>query len=268
MGQEIGVTPLQIVRMVSAIANGGKLYQPYIVKKVEDVQKEVVTETQPQSERAISSETAAKLRDMLESVVTDGTATAGRLEGHTAAGKTGTAQKIDETGHYSPTKYVASFAGFAPATNPVVSIIVMIDEPIGAHHGGEVAAPAFKRIAEEVLRYMAVPPDVPSYAPQYTIKEQPKPQRRLEPTPRPSAPKAAQLISLNIADAGLHELGDITIPDFHGKSLRQVTEETLKAGLHLQSIGSGAAFEQTPPAGASVRAGSRIEVRFSSRVER
>jgi membrane peptidoglycan carboxypeptidase len=207
------------------------------------------------------------LQDMLESVVTDGTGKAGRLEGHTAAGKTGTAQKIDETGRYSATKHVASFAGFAPATNPTVSIIVMVDEPVGAHHGGDVAAPVFKRIAEEVLRYMAVPPDVPSYAPQYTIKE-PKPQRRLEPSPRPAAPSAAHLVSLTMSDAGLSEFGDITIPDFRGKSLRQVTEESLKTGLHLQSIGSGAAFEQTPPAGASVRAGSRIEVRFSSRVER
>src|SRR6185369_16486443 len=139
MGQEIGVTPLQVVRMVSAVANGGILYQPYIVKKVQDPQKGILSETEPHGERAISAETAAKLQDMLEGVVTEGTAKSGRLEGYTAAGKTGTAQKVDpQTGRYSATKYIASFAGFAPATNPVISMIEMLDEPVGAHHGGEV----------------------------------------------------------------------------------------------------------------------------------
>src|SRR5215467_4948294 len=172
MGQEIGVTPLQIVRMVSAVANGGILYQPYIVKRIEHPLNGVLSETSPHGERVISADTAAKLQDMLEVVVTDGTATAGKLDGYTAAGKTGTAQKIDETGHYSKTKFVASFAGFAPASNPVVAIIVVIDEPVGLHMGGQVAAPVFKKVAEPILRYMSVPPDVPSYAPQYAVKQQ------------------------------------------------------------------------------------------------
>src|SRR5207302_3428002 len=135
-------------------------------------QNGILSETEARGERVISAETAAKLQDMLESVITDGTAKSGRLDGYTAAGKTGTAQKIDESGRYSATKLVASFAGFDPATNPVVSIIVMIDEPVGEHHGGTVAAPVFKRIAEQVLRYMSVPPDVPSYAPRYTVKDE------------------------------------------------------------------------------------------------
>ncbi len=271
MGQEIGVTPLQIVRMVSAVANGGILYRPYVVKKVQDPQNGILSETEPHGERAISAETAARLQDMLEAVVTDGTAKSGKLEGYTAAGKTGTAQKIDEnTGRYSATKYVASFAGFAPASNPLISMIVMIDEPIGAHHGGEVGAPVFKRIAEQVLRYMSVPPDVPSYAPQYTVKAQKLPsERRLKP-----ATTCAGQPCLKYVVAGFNprsdspEFGNLTIPDFHGKSLRQVTEECLKVGLRLQSIGSGAAVEQQPAPGTNVRPGARIEVRFSSRVER
>src|SRR5438132_11946747 len=171
MGQEIGVTPLQIVRMVSVIANGGILYQPYIVKRIELPQNGVVSETVPHGRRVVSADTAAKLQDMLEVVITEGTATAGKLDGYTAAGKTGTAQKIDETGHYSKTKFIASFTGFAPASNPMIAIIVVIDEPVGQHMGGEVAAPLFKKVAEPILRYMSVPPDVPSYAPQYTVKE-------------------------------------------------------------------------------------------------
>jgi membrane peptidoglycan carboxypeptidase len=203
---------------------------------------------------------------MLEAVVTGGTAKSGRLDGYTAAGKTGTAQKIDETGRYSATKYVASFTGFAPATNPAIAMIVMIDEPIGAHHGGEIGAPVFKRIAEQVLRYMSVPPDVPAYAPQYAFK----PQRR----PAPEKPLPVREPTITLMPAALMserteapEFGDLTIPDFQGKSLRQVTEECLRAGLRLQSIGSGAAVEQMPLPGANVTAGARVQVRFSSRVE-
>src|SRR5262245_35759005 len=268
MGQEIGVTPLQVVRMVSVIANGGILYQPYIVKKVQHPEKGILSEMTPRGERVISTETAASLQDMLEGVVTDGTAKSSKLEGYTAAGKTGTAQKVDEaTGRYSATKYVASFTGFAPATNPVISIIVMVDEPIGAHHGGDVAAPVFKRVAEQVLHYMSVPPDVPSYAPQYVVKQpklEPKPKR--EPELKPSTTGLTQLVAMQFGEDA--ELGDVTIPDFHGKSLRQVTEECLKAGLRLQSLGSGAAAEQLPPAGSTVVAGATVKVRFSSRLEK
>jgi membrane peptidoglycan carboxypeptidase len=253
--------------MVSAVANGGILYQPYVVKRVQHPQNGILSEPEPHGERVITAETAAKLQDMLENVVAEGTAKPGKLDGYTAAGKTGTAQKIDETGRYSATKYVASFAGFAPVRNPQISMIVMIDEPIGAHHGGEIGAPVFKRIAEQVLRYMSVPPDVPSYAPQYTVKEQkaPAPAKPL----RMQQPKAVLMpASLTNAVMETPEFGDLTIPDFHGKSLRQVTEECLKAGLRLQSIGSGAAAEQQPPPGASVRAGARVQVRFSSRTFR
>jgi cell division protein FtsI (penicillin-binding protein 3) len=262
MGQEVTVTPLQIVRMVSVVANGGILYQPYIVKKVQDPQNGILSEAEPHGERVMSAETAAKLQDILESVVTEGTATAGKLEGYTAAGKTGTAQKV-ENGHYSQTKVVASFAGFAPATNPVVSVIVMVDEPVGAHHGGDVAAPVFKRVAEQVLRYMAVPPDVPLYAPQYKVKQEP--QRPVKP---PARGITARYVVADFSPRSRDdnwELGDVTVPDFEGKSLREVTQESLKAGLRLQSIGSGAAVQQMPPAGTTVRAGARVQVRFSSR---
>ena len=289
MGQEIGVTPLQIIRMVSIIASGGILYEPYIVKRVEHPQNGILSETIPHGERVISADTAAKLQDMLEIVVTHGTATAGKLDGYTAAGKTGTAQKIDETGHYSKTKFVASFTGFAPASNPVVAIIVVIDEPVGQHMGGEVAAPLFKKVAEPILRYMSVPADVPTDAPQYTVKEALpvksrsfikratySPSRKGETASEASGGGrfrtlwAKQPVSARVIDrvygSESSDFGDVTIPDFHGKSLRQVTEECLKAGLRLRSTGSGAAIEQIPPPGTSVRAGARVQVRFSTRM--
>jgi membrane peptidoglycan carboxypeptidase len=256
--------------MVSVIANGGMLYRPYVVKTIEDSKGTVLSEATPHGERVISADTAANLQDMLEVVVTEGTATAGKLEGYTAAGKTGTAQKIDETGHYSKTKFVASFAGFAPASNPVIAIIVVIDEPTGQHMGGEVAAPVFKKVAEPILRYMSVPPDAPSYAPQYTVKRESKPARA--PIVKPNTPSAVfspKLVAAGFApssvDSGV-EFGDTVVPDFSGESLRQVTQDCLKAGLRLQSIGSGAAIQQSPPPGTTVSAGARIEVRFSTRL--
>jgi cell division protein FtsI (penicillin-binding protein 3) len=260
MGQEIGVTPLQILSMVSAVANGGIRYRPHVVKTIDDSTKGVTREIHPEGERVISEVTARQLQEMLEVVVTDGTARGSKLDGYRAAGKTGTAQKIGENGRYS-NKYVASFVGYAPASNPSLALIVVVDEPQGRYYGAEVAAPIFKTVAEQVLRYMSVPPDVPSYAPQYTVREPPKP-RRVETMP--------SLIpaSMTTADYEAPGFGEITIPDFSGKSLREVTEACLKTGLRLQSIGSGAVVDQMPPPGANVHAGSRVQVRFSSRVER
>ncbi|HLH30280.1 MAG TPA: penicillin-binding protein, partial [Terriglobia bacterium] len=263
MGQEVGVTPLQILSMISAVANGGLLYRPYVVKQIQDPHKGII-ETDSHGERVLTAETAAKLRPMMEGVLTEGTARSSKLEGYTSAGKTGTAQKVID-GHYSKTKFWGSFAGFAPATNPTLAMIVMVDQAVGLHQGGQVAAPVFKRVMEQALRYMSVAPDVPSYAPQYKIKQEQPPQ----PKPAPSQVATAKYVVADFSprpEDETSELGDITVPDFEGKSLRQVTEESLKAGLRLQSIGSGAAVTQMPPAGASVRAGTRVQVRFSTRV--
>ena len=152
MGQEIAVTPLQIVSLVSMVANGGTLYRPFVVKEVQDSQHEVISRTEPSGRRVMSLKSAREMQEMLEKVVTDGTATSAKLDGYRAAGKTGTAQKSDGAG-YSATKMIASFAGYAPVSNPVISMIVVVDEPEGAHHGGEVAAPIFKQIADQILRY-------------------------------------------------------------------------------------------------------------------
>jgi membrane peptidoglycan carboxypeptidase len=213
----------------------------------------------------MSEETARELQDMLDSVVTDGTAHASKLAGYTAAGKTGTAQKIVD-GRYAPHTYVASFAGYAPATNPLLALIVVIDEPQGAYYGAEIAAPVFKNIAEQVLRYRSVPPDVPSYAPEYKYTLD-KNKRRPPEKPQILEPPHPEFIPASLStSAGQTELGDIALPDFYGKSLREVTEECLKAGLRFQSVGSGAAVQQMPPPGTYVRAGARVRVRFATRL--
>ena len=163
MGQEIGVSPLQLAAMVSTFANDGVWVAPRIVATTTPPQSAPQTLVfHPEGERrVISSMTAAEMRAMMQRVVLHGTGRKALLEGYTSAGKTGTAQKVDPaTGAYSRTKYVGSFAGFAPINNPAVTVAVILDSAVGLHQGGQVSAPVFRRITQQVLEYMHVPHDV------------------------------------------------------------------------------------------------------------
>lgn len=162
MGQEIGVTPMQMVSAVAAIANGGVLMRPYVVSEIRDAQGQTLKEVLPHVKlRVISPETARTVTTILEGVVTDGTGGKAAIAGFRVAGKTGTAQKIDSrTGRYSATQFVSSFVGYVPANNPRLAMIVLIDEPRGESWGGTVAAPVFNRVGEQVLNYLGVSSDV------------------------------------------------------------------------------------------------------------
>jgi cell division protein FtsI (penicillin-binding protein 3) len=169
MGQEIGVTPLQAISLVSTIANDGVYTPPMIVagELPPDSKALPVVFHPAQQHRVVSTMTAAQMKKMMEGVVLFGTARRAILDGYTIAGKTGTAQKVDPaTGAYSKTKYVASFVGFAPVNNPAITIAVILDSPIGLHQGGQVSAPVFKRIAQQVLEYWHVPHDIDVKSPQ------------------------------------------------------------------------------------------------------
>ncbi len=161
MGQEIGVTPLQMITAVSAMANGGLIVRPHVVRALRHG-NQMMEPPEPEPRRVIKETTAATMRRMLEGVVLTGRGKWRKLDGYTSAGKTGTAQKFDtETGHYSAHNLIASFVGFAPINTPAVTILVQLDSPAGTHEGGQVAAPVFKRVAQQVLAYMDVPRDVP-----------------------------------------------------------------------------------------------------------
>ena len=152
IGQGISVTPIQMVAGYTAIANGGILRRPQLVKQIGD---EAVEE--PKGRRVISPQVASEIREMLEGVLAPGgTASEVSVPGYTLAGKTGTAE-VAENGEYSDTKYVASFIGFAPAQNPQLLAAVIVDQPQGEIYGGSVAAPAFGQIAEFALPYLGVP---------------------------------------------------------------------------------------------------------------
>ena len=163
MGQEIGVSPIQLAAMVSTFANDGVWEAPRIVATTTPPQSTPQTfVVRPEHERrVISAITAAQMRQMMRGVVLHGTGRKALLEGYTAAGKTGTAQKVDPaTGAYSRTKYVGSFAGFAPINNPAVTVAVILDSAVGLHQGGQVAAPVFQRVTQQVLEYLHVPHDM------------------------------------------------------------------------------------------------------------
>ncbi|MCU0614374.1 MAG: penicillin-binding protein 2 [Desulfobacterales bacterium] len=160
-GQGIAVSAIQLITAVSAIANDGILMKPYVVQAITDKNGAIIEKFNPHPvRRAVSSETAAAVGKMMEKVTEEGgTGTKAALAGYKVCGKTGTAQKIDETGTYAKGKYVSSFVGFVPAENPVASILVMIDEPQKAHYGGVVAAPVFQKVAFQTLNFMNIPPD-------------------------------------------------------------------------------------------------------------
>ncbi len=163
MGQEIGITPLQLVGLISTMANDGMYVAPRIVAATTSPQSVPQTIAyQPTGQRrVISAFTAAEMRQMMQGVVLHGTGKKAVLEGYSSAGKTGTAQKVDPLTHaYSHTKYVGSFAGFAPVNNPVITVAVILDSAVGLHQGGQVSAPVFQRVTQQVLEYLHTPHDV------------------------------------------------------------------------------------------------------------
>src|SRR6202522_3703659 len=137
IGQEISVTPVQIISAISAIANGGTLYRSHVVQEIRGATT-LALPKRPDATQVTDAKTAATVREMMEAVLLEGgTGKPARLDGYTAAGKSGTAQKIDpHTGRYSPTQYVASFVGFAPVNEPAVTILVELDSPVVQHMGG------------------------------------------------------------------------------------------------------------------------------------
>jgi cell division protein FtsI (penicillin-binding protein 3) len=171
MGQEIGISPIQLAGLISTFANDGVWVAPRIVTgsvQPRGTPQTVAFHSGP-SHRVISSYTAAEMRAMMQKVVLEGTGRKAILEGYSSAGKTGTAQKVDPaTGVYSKTKYIGSFAGFAPVNDPQIVVAVILDSAVGLHQGGQVSAPVFRRISQQVLEYLHVPHDLP-LAPQHQL---------------------------------------------------------------------------------------------------
>jgi stage V sporulation protein D (sporulation-specific penicillin-binding protein) len=250
-GQANLVTPIQLLTGISAVANGGTLYRPYIVDKVTTPSGQVVQRLEPMPIRqVISKATSSQMTNILEQVVSGGTGHLAQIPGINVAGKTGTAQKVDpKTGGYSTTDFIASFAAFAPAENPKIAVLVIIDTPKSeeGHQGGTLGGPPAKAIIEGALQYYGFPvaKDTQSTV---TISPSDSPVR---PSPKPATPERSPVG------------GEVITPDMTGMTMRQAGDLLAKCELHFNFSGTGLVIQQNPPAGKVVTKGSTIEVQFS-----
>lgn len=296
IGQSISVTPIQLITAASAVANGGMLMQPQIVKEIKDYKGVVVKEFTPQPVRqVIAKSTARQLADILEGVVSHGTGSKGYIEGYRAAGKTGTAQKAG-VGGYAQGKYIASFAGFAPADDPRIAALVVIDEPQGGNYmGGQIAAPVFGNLGRDILRYLGVTPELSAEEIQnkaaqqevmvpdvvntsfedaqrilrvaglqtrvegegsWVIKQQPQGGAKF--------PAGTQvIIYLGKQGEGIPTGQQVTVPDLTGMTMRGAGQLLGKLGLQFDPQGTGVAIEQKILPGTKVKAGSNVTVIFA-----
>lgn len=277
IGQEIGVTPVQMAAAFGALANDGVRVSPHLVREIRTSSGTGVYRANPESHRVVTTETARALSGMLEKVTLSGTAKLAQLDGYSAAGKTGTAQKIDpKTKTYSKTKHVASFVGFAPVENPAVVIIVVIDEPAGAYHGGDVAAPVFREIAEQILPDLGIAPDTelksetdqvaqaPSSAQSIEVTKAFEEQSRIEDARKATLPSVARRDGRGreIVYAVASSKG-VLMPDLRGQSVRDVARACAQLGLQVEARGDGHVVRQSPAPGMEVGSGQVVSVDFA-----
>ncbi|HEU4521476.1 MAG TPA: penicillin-binding transpeptidase domain-containing protein [Thermoanaerobaculia bacterium] len=234
IGQEIGATPLQVLRAMSAIANGGVRVEPHIVERVVNADGETIFRPERVAPvRVVSERTAAVLNEMLKNVVAHGTGVEAALAEHVVAGKTGTAQKAVRGG-YSPDRVLASFVGYVPADRPRLIILVSVDEPRLEQYGGKIAAPAFREIAEAALRYLRVPPSVP----QRSIGVDGYALAAFSQRPVPA--------------------GRAAVPDLRGLDARAAVAAATASGLLVEAVGSGVVKSQQPWPGEALPDNRRI----------
>ena len=243
IGHSIAVTPLQLVTAMSAVANDGVLLKPHIIKQITNADGSVYKEYgREEVHRVIDSATDKTLVGLLEQVVATGGGSKAAVKGYRIAGKTGTAQKINEhTSGYMEGRYIASFCGFAPVENPEIVVLVVIDDPsAGAFYGGQIAAPVARDIFSQLFRFMHISPSSDTFADMNKDKE--------TAAARP-APAASD--------------GKVRMPDLTGMSIRDVSQKLAELGLGIDVQGNGLARSQSIPAGAEIKSGQSVTVTFS-----
>lgn len=248
-GQANLVTPVQLLTAISSVANGGTLYKPYIVDKITYPDGSTKVNTPIPIRQVISKSTATQMTTVLEEVVNSGTGSLAQIPGIRVAGKTGTAQKVDpQTGGYSTTDFIASFAAFAPTDNPKIAVLVTIDTPRGdSHQGGTLGGPRAKAIIEGALQYYGIPV---AHETQSVVTELPETSFK-RPAPSTVNPSRAP------------REGETVVPDLTGLTMRQSGEVLSKAELKFNFSGSGLAHSQNPQPGRIVNRGTLVEVKFA-----
>ena len=253
IGQSIAVTPLQLVTAMSAIANGGMLMRPYIVREIKNPDGSIYEERKPHEIRETLQRTVNRtLIGLLEQVVATGGGSKAAVRGYRIAGKTGTAQKIRlDTSGYMEGRYIASFCGFAPVEDPIFTVLVMIDDPRGGNfYGGQIAAPVASRIFAQLLRYAHVEPSGNSFTKgdesveNSSTEEKRVEEKRMESVATPPEGKAL-------------------VPDFTGLSMREAARLAEQRGLFFESEGTGAAVAQSLSVNDIVEQGTHVKVYFA-----
>jgi len=300
IGQAISVTPIQLITAVSAVANGGMLLEPQIVRQVKDQDGNIIEDFKVKEvRRVISKETSETLRLILEKVVSEGTGSKAYIPGFRVGGKTGTAQKAG-VGGYMQGKYVASFIGMAPVNDPQAVVLVIVDEPQGyPNQGGQVAGPIVKTVMEDTLRYLGVAPQVDSKT---EVGADSEAKTVVVPgvvnLSLDAATKALKSSGLKVTTSGSGDIvssqvpaalskvaqgssvllnlgkasstdskGLITVPDLTGKRMADAAELLGAMGLKLVASGSGIVYEQSPVPGKKVQSGSSVNVTFAAEEE-
>ena len=293
-GQRFKITPIQLITAVSAVANDGVLVKPRIVKEIKNTDTGVVTNVESTTvRRVLSKETANKMLDMLESVVSDGTGHYAQVKGYSVAGKTGTSEPDETKGSY----YVASFVGISPVQNPEVVALLALHNPKGpnGHQGGSIAAPVVGQILSEVLPYLGVPsddlssdnssntittkalPDVRNK----TLAEAKKVLQNAGFTCKVSGDDASLIVTDQVPKPGtalisgsivnLYTEGNEArisqeVPNLKGMTYLQARNALRAKNLNIHVIGSGIVLSQDPMAGTSVEEGTVVNITLQSNI--
>ena len=265
IGQSIAVTPLQLITAISAVANDGILLKPHIVKTIKNANGSTYADTRVEEvRRTIDSATDKTLVGLLEQVVATGGGRKAAVRGYRIAGKTGTAQKINEYGTgYTDGLYIASFCGFGPVENPQLTLLVVIDEPSGIFYGGQIAAPVASRIFSQVFRYMRIEPSGAMFDDEELAEDVGEGDSSgmtavKNPPPEPE-PKVEEE---EVQEVEVPQ-GSVVVPNFMAKSIREASRLANEAGINIDAQGSGFAVEQSIEAGAIVDKGTTIRITFS-----
>jgi cell division protein FtsI (penicillin-binding protein 3) len=259
-GQGMSTTTLQLAMSMSALANKGRLLEPLLVKRVVDARGQTVEEPLPRVRKQVVPERVARaVTDMMVATTAEGgTGTEAAIEGYLVAGKTGTAQKSDpEHGGYAKDKWVSSFAGFAPANKPRLTIAVVLDEPMIAHQGGAVAAPAFRRLMEASLRHLGVPAE---RAPNNAVALA----RSLPSKPESKLVWPLQGVEVPLPRGVALAAGQTLVPNVVGRPARLALVQARQAMLEVALTGSGVVSQQQPAPGAVVQRGTLLSLQLSS----
>lgn len=298
IGQANAVTPLQLITAFAAMANEGKLMKPQIVKEIRNKEGELIRTIEPEVVRqVISPETARQVMSILESVVSQGTGKNAYVEGYRVGGKTGTAQKIIPGGGYSTSEYIGSFLGVAPVNNPRIVCLVVVDSPEGIYYGGQVAAPAFRNIIRDTLRYLQVPAQIePEKIAGNNLKSMELPSlvdldlseavkilshKKLKvdilgsgtkikaqlPLAGTKVVEGSKVVLYTSVPAEGSNPETVVVPDFTGKNIVEVKEEIEMLNLNFDIQGSGVVIRQNPEPGQQVPIGSAITLYMEIQIE-